>query len=181
MRCRVCFRGATTIAFVARGAFDSADLEPAGALAPAPWNWSGGYLHGRAGGGYRRDAFSNPYLPSHYGGVAPMYQAAVRSALTGGRIARCLVSFEARGAVHDGTKCRPRRLTEADRVGQLLAHKPPPDKPAAAKPLVFQLMIAASRAWRLLKGTKQLPNVAVFRVNDGIETERLISSSPPPE
>lgn len=41
---------------------------------------------------------------------------------------------------------------------------------ATAKLMVFKLVIAASRTWRRLKGTNQLPKViAGVRFNDGVE------------
>lgn len=58
---------------------------------------------------------------------------------------------------------------------------------ATAKLMVFKLVIAASRTWRRLKGTNQLPKViAGVRFNDGVEViqvpanhaARLIASSP---
>jgi hypothetical protein len=42
--------------------------------------------------------------------------------------------------------------------------------PTTAKLMVFKLVIAASRTWRRLKGTNQLPKlIAGVRFNDGIE------------
>ncbi|UEM11715.1 outer membrane beta-barrel protein [Bradyrhizobium barranii subsp. barranii] len=69
MRSGVLLLGATTIAFVANGAANAADLEPEVKLPPAVWNWSGGYIGGHVGGGYGRTSFSNPYGQSIYGGV----------------------------------------------------------------------------------------------------------------
>ncbi|WP_245327087.1 outer membrane protein [Bradyrhizobium sacchari] len=60
---------ATTIALVASGAANAADLEPEVKLPPAVWNWSGGYIGGHVGGGYGQTSFSNPYGPSIYGGI----------------------------------------------------------------------------------------------------------------
>ncbi len=69
--------GATTIALVASGAANSADLEPAVQLPPALWSWSGGYIGGHVGGGYVRQSFSSPYGPSVYsGGIdSPVFPA----------------------------------------------------------------------------------------------------------
>ncbi|MEY9181318.1 transposase-like protein [Bradyrhizobium sp. USDA 326] len=42
--------------------------------------------------------------------------------------------------------------------------------PTSAKLMVFKLVIAASKTWRRLKGTNQLPKIiAGVRFNDGIE------------
>ena len=42
--------------------------------------------------------------------------------------------------------------------------------PTTAKLMVFKLVIAASRTWRRLKGTNQVPKViAGVKFNDGIE------------
>ncbi|MGY4282146.1 hypothetical protein ACVWXO_001366 [Bradyrhizobium sp. LM2.7] len=69
MRSGVLLSGATTIALIASGAANAADLEPEVKLPPAVWSWSGGYIGGHLGGGYGRTSFSNPYGPSIYGGV----------------------------------------------------------------------------------------------------------------
>ena len=58
--------------------------------------------------------------------------------------------------------------------------------PTTARLMVFKLVIAASKTWRRLKGTNQLPKlIAGVRFNDGIEVirnagkpRRLITSSP---
>ena len=54
--------------------------------------------------------------------------------------------------------------------------------PTTARLMVFKLLCAASKTWRRLKGTNQLPKViAGVRFNDGIEVikpRRLIASSP---
>jgi putative transposase len=43
-----------------------------------------------------------------------------------------------------------------------------------ARLMVFKLVIAASKTWRRLKGTNQLPKViAGVRFNDGIEVIRM--------
>lgn len=69
MRSGVLLSGATTIALIASGAANAADLEPEVKLPAAVWSWSGGYIGGHVGGGYGRTSFSNPYGPSIYGGV----------------------------------------------------------------------------------------------------------------
>lgn len=69
MRSGVRFWGATTIALVASGGANSADLEPAVQLPPALWIWSGGDIGGHVGVGYGQKSFSNPDGPSVYGGV----------------------------------------------------------------------------------------------------------------
>ncbi|MDA9465104.1 outer membrane protein [Bradyrhizobium sp. CCBAU 53415] len=69
MRSGVLLLGATTIALVASGAANAADLEPELKLPSAVWNWWGGYIGGHVGGGYGRTSFSNPYGPSIYGDV----------------------------------------------------------------------------------------------------------------
>ena len=46
--------------------------------------------------------------------------------------------------------------------------------PATAKLMVFKLVIAASKTWRRLKGTNQLPKlIAGVRFNDGIEVIQM--------
>ncbi|MDA9409727.1 hypothetical protein XH98_36060 [Bradyrhizobium sp. CCBAU 51745] len=56
--------GATTIALVANGAANAADLEPEVKLPAAVWDWSGGYIGGHVGGAFGRTSFSNPYDPA---------------------------------------------------------------------------------------------------------------------
>lgn len=75
MRFRVYFRRATTTALVASGAPNSAAPERAGALAPAPWYWFGGYIDGHGGGDDGQHSFSNPYVSLRYGCVVPMFPA----------------------------------------------------------------------------------------------------------
>ncbi|UVO30355.1 outer membrane beta-barrel protein [Bradyrhizobium arachidis] len=106
MRSKVLLLGATTIALVASGAANAADLEPKVKLPLVVWNWSGGYIGGHVGGGYGRTSFSNPYGPSIYGGVVdtPVF-------LAGGQIGYNWqkngwvfgVELDASGAVSDGT------------------------------------------------------------------------------
>ncbi|WP_225184826.1 outer membrane beta-barrel protein [Bradyrhizobium sp. NBAIM01] len=98
--------GATTIALVASGAANAADLERDVKLPAAVWDWSGGYIGGHLGGGYGRTSFSNPYGRSIYGDVVdtPVF-------LAGGQIGYNWqkngwvfgVELEASGAVADGT------------------------------------------------------------------------------
>ncbi len=106
MRSGVLLSGATTIALVAIGAANAADLVPVVKL-PAPvWNWSGGYIGGHVGGGYGRTSFRNPYGPSIYGGVVdtPVF-------LAGGQLGFNWqnngwlfgVELDASGAVSEGT------------------------------------------------------------------------------
>ena len=46
--------------------------------------------------------------------------------------------------------------------------------PTTAKLMVFKLVIAASKTWRRLKGTNQLPKlIAGVRFNDGIEVIQM--------
>ncbi|UPT92102.1 outer membrane beta-barrel protein (plasmid) [Bradyrhizobium barranii subsp. apii] len=106
MRSGVLFLGATTIALVATGAANAADLEPEAKLPPTVWNWSGGYIGGHVGGGYGRTSFSNPYGVSVYGDVVdtPVF-------LAGGQIGHNWeknggvfgVELDASGAVSEGT------------------------------------------------------------------------------
>ncbi|WFU39695.1 outer membrane beta-barrel protein [Bradyrhizobium sp. CB82] len=106
MRSGVLRLGVTTIALVASGAANAADLEPEVKLPPAVWNWSGGYIGGHLGGGYGQTSFSNPYGPSIYGGVVdtPVF-------LAGGQVGYNWqkngwvfgVELDASGAVSDGT------------------------------------------------------------------------------
>ncbi|MEY9880660.1 outer membrane protein [Bradyrhizobium sp. USDA 328] len=106
MRSGVLLLGATTIALVACGAANAADLEPEEKLPPAVWNWSGGYIGGHVGGGYGRTSFSNSYGPSIYGGVVdtPVF-------LAGGQIGYNWqknswvfgLELDASGAASDGT------------------------------------------------------------------------------
>ena len=56
--------GATTIALVASGAANAADLKPEVKLPAAVWDWSGGYIGGHVGGGFGRTSFSNLYGPA---------------------------------------------------------------------------------------------------------------------
>ncbi|MGY3440016.1 outer membrane beta-barrel protein [Bradyrhizobium sp. USDA 4473] len=106
MRSGVLLLGATTIALVATGAANAANLEPELKLPPAAWDWSGGYIGGHLGGGYGRTSFRNPYGPSIYGDVVdtPVF-------LAGGQIGYNWqkdgwvfgVELDASGAVSDGT------------------------------------------------------------------------------
>ncbi|WP_375784954.1 outer membrane beta-barrel protein [Bradyrhizobium sp. Pha-3] len=106
MRSGLLFWGATTIALVACGAANSADLEPAVQLPPTVWGWSGGYIGGHLGGGYGRTSFSNSYGSSIYGDVVdtPVF-------LAGGQIGYNWqknswvfgLELDASGAVSDGT------------------------------------------------------------------------------
>ncbi|WP_247475998.1 outer membrane beta-barrel protein [Bradyrhizobium sp. 169] len=106
MRSGVFLSGATTIALIATGAANAADLEPEVKLPPAVWSWSGGYIGGHVGGGYGRTSFGNPYGPSIYGGGVdtPVF-------LAGGQIGYNWqkngwvfgVELDASGAVSDGT------------------------------------------------------------------------------
>lgn len=106
MRSGVLLSGATTIALIASGAANAADLEPEVKLSPAVWSWSGGYIGGHVGGGYGRTSFSNPDGPSIYGGVVntPVF-------LAGGQIGYNWqkngwvfgVELDASRAVSDGT------------------------------------------------------------------------------
>ncbi|MGY3622398.1 outer membrane beta-barrel protein [Bradyrhizobium sp. USDA 10063] len=106
MRSGVLLSGATTIALVASGAANAADLEPEVKLPATEWSWSGGYIGGHVGGGYGRTSFSNPYGPSIYGGGVdtPVF-------LAGGQIGYNWqtngwvfgVELDASGAVSDGT------------------------------------------------------------------------------
>ncbi|WP_456816475.1 outer membrane protein [Bradyrhizobium sp. USDA 4508] len=98
--------GATTIALVASGVANSADLEPEVKLPPAVWDWSGGYIGGHVGGGYGQTSFSNPYGPSIYGDVVdtPVFLAGGQIGYnwqTNNRVFG--VELEASGAVSDGT------------------------------------------------------------------------------
>ncbi|MCP3463088.1 outer membrane beta-barrel protein [Bradyrhizobium sp. CCGUVB23] len=106
MRSGVLLSGATTIALVATGAANAADLVPVVKLPAAVWSWSGGYIGGHVGGGYGRTSFRNPYGPSIYGGAVdtPVF-------LAGGQIGYNWqnngwvfgVELDASGAVSDGT------------------------------------------------------------------------------
>ncbi|WP_370362948.1 outer membrane protein [Bradyrhizobium ottawaense] len=106
MRPGVLLLGATTIALVANGAANAADLEPEVKLPAAVWNWSGGYIGGHVGGGYGRTSFSNPYGPSIYGGIVD-----TPTFLAGGQIGYNWqkngwvfgVELDVSGAVSDGT------------------------------------------------------------------------------
>ncbi|WP_271600829.1 MULTISPECIES: outer membrane beta-barrel protein [unclassified Bradyrhizobium] len=106
MRSGVLLLGATTIALVASGAANAADLEPEVKLPAAVWNWSGGYIGGHVGGGFGRTSFSNPYGPSIYGGSVD-----TPTFLAGGQIGYNWqkngwvfgVELDASGAVSDGT------------------------------------------------------------------------------
>ncbi|MGY4194455.1 opacity protein-like surface antigen [Bradyrhizobium sp. USDA 4520] len=106
MRAGVLLLGATTIALVASGVANSADLEPEVKLPPAVWDWSGGYIGGHVGGGYGQTSFSNPYGPSIYGDVVdtPVFLAGGQIGYnwqTNNRVFG--VELEASGAVSDGT------------------------------------------------------------------------------
>ncbi|WP_439373121.1 outer membrane beta-barrel protein [Bradyrhizobium sp. DASA03120] len=106
MRSRVLLLVAGSIALVASGAANAADLVPEVKLPIAVWSWSGGYIGGHVGGGYGRTSFSNPYGPSIYGDVVdtPVF-------LAGGEIGYNWqnngwvfgVELDASGAVSDGT------------------------------------------------------------------------------
>jgi putative transposase len=49
--------------------------------------------------------------------------------------------------------------------------------PTTARLMVFKLIIAASKTWRWLKGTNQLPKlVAGVRLNDGIEVIQMLAN-----
>ncbi|WP_247970864.1 outer membrane protein [Bradyrhizobium sp. 195] len=106
MRSGVLLSGATTIALIASGAANAADLEPQVKVPATVWSWSGGYIGGHVGGGYGRTSFSNPYGPSIYGGVVdtPVF-------LAGGQIGYNWqkngwvfgVELDASRAVSDGT------------------------------------------------------------------------------
>ncbi|WP_342709798.1 outer membrane beta-barrel protein [Bradyrhizobium sp. B124] len=106
MRSGLLFWGATTIALVACGAANSADLEPAVQLPPTVWGWSGGYIGWHLGGGYGRTSFSNSYGSSIYGDAVdtPVF-------LAGGQIGYNWqknswvfgLELDASGAVSDGT------------------------------------------------------------------------------
>ncbi|MFK4645512.1 opacity protein-like surface antigen [Bradyrhizobium ottawaense] len=112
MRPGVLLLGATTIALVANGAANAADLEPEVKLPAAVWNWSGGYIGGHVGGGYGRTSFSNPYGPSIYGGIVD-----TPTFLAGGQIGYNWqkngwvfgVELDVSGAVSDGTIPASRR------------------------------------------------------------------------
>ncbi|UFW51141.1 MULTISPECIES: outer membrane protein [Bradyrhizobium] len=98
--------GATTIALVATGAANPADLERELKLPPAMWHWSGGYIGGHVGGGYGQTSFSNLYGPSIYGGIVD-----TPASLAGGQIGYNWqkngwvfgVELDASGAASDGT------------------------------------------------------------------------------
>ncbi|WBL77742.1 outer membrane beta-barrel protein [Bradyrhizobium xenonodulans] len=106
MRSGVLSWGAATIALVASGAVNSADLKPAVKVPPVLWSWTGGYFGAHVGGGYGRTSFSDPYGPSIYGDVVdtPVF-------LQGGQIgynwqkANWVIGVEvdASGAASDGT------------------------------------------------------------------------------
>ena len=52
--------------------------------------------------------------------------------------------------------------------------------PTTARLMVFKLLCAASKTWRRLKGTNQLPKViAGVRFNDGIEVIHMAATTPP--
>jgi len=52
--------------------------------------------------------------------------------------------------------------------------------PTTTKLMVFKLVIAASKTWRRLKGTNQLPKlIAGVRFNDGIEVIQMRQTTPP--
>ncbi len=104
MRSDLLFWGAATVALLASGAVNSADLRPAAKIPPALWSWTGGYIGGHVGRGYGPTSFSDPYGPSLYGDVVdtPVF-------LAGGQIGcnwqteRWVfgVEFDASGAVSE--------------------------------------------------------------------------------
>lgn len=106
MRSGVLLSGVATIALVASGAANAADLRPDVKLPAAVSSWSGGYIGAHVGGGYGQTSFSNPYGPSIYGGAVdtPVF-------LAGGQIGYNWqknswvfgVELDVSGAVSDGT------------------------------------------------------------------------------
>nr|WP_024512901.1 outer membrane beta-barrel protein [Bradyrhizobium sp. ARR65] len=106
MRFEVLTWGAATVALVASGAVNAADLTRPESVAPKLWSWTGGYIGGHVGGGYGRTSFSDPYGPSIYGDVVD-----TPAFLVGGQIGynwqweRWVFGVELEGsrAVSDGT------------------------------------------------------------------------------
>ncbi len=97
---------ATTVALVASGAANSADLEPAVQAPSALWSWSGGCTGGNVDRGYGQEFFSNPYAPSAYGLVdTPVFLAGGRIGYNWQRSSWVFgPKLDASGAVSDAAK-----------------------------------------------------------------------------